>query len=271
MIETDDISNSNECLNSECGHFHFGEICQHCHHDDGKNSGMDQGGACHDVELDLRGAGNGDGMDLEGAVNRSGMNLGGAGHGGGMYVEISDNGDRVDLEGSGHGGEVDQRETTNSGEVDLVAASHGGGGDVGIGYKSDRVDLVGAVNSRGVDLGSASCSYGGDLVGAGNNGGVDLCDRLIMKHFCFDCQKVYKNRRYLLQHKNKVHGPKIPCGQCSEMFSNSCNLNRHVRTAHIYSGKEYLCEKCGKNYGRLDALKRHTIGCMSGKSRTSVL
>ena len=34
MIETDDISNSNECLSSECGHLHFGEICQHCHHDD---------------------------------------------------------------------------------------------------------------------------------------------------------------------------------------------------------------------------------------------
>ena len=76
MIETDDISNSNECLNSECGHFHFGEICQHCHHDDGKNSGMDQGGACHDVEVDLRW------IDMEGAVNGSGMDLGGAGHGG---------------------------------------------------------------------------------------------------------------------------------------------------------------------------------------------
>ena len=67
-----------------------------------------------------------------------------------------------------------------------------------------------------------------------------------------------------MQHKNKVHGPKIPCGQYSEMFLNSSNLSRN-----IYSRKEYLCEKCGKNYGRLDALKRHTIGCMSGKSITS--
>ena len=302
MIEIDDISNSNECLSSECGHLHFGEICQHCHHDDratkdggryrgergkdgvpdrkaawkdcgvyrkadGKNSGKDQGGDCHDVELDIIGAGNGDGMDQEGAVNRSGMDLGGAGHGGGIYVEISDNGDRVDLEGGGHGGEVDLRETSNSSEVDLVVTSHGVGVDLGIGYKGDRVDLVGAANSRGVDLGRASCSYGGDLVGADNDGGADLCGRLIMKHYCFDCQKVYKNRWYLLQHKSKVHGPRIPCGQCSQMFSNSSNLSRHVRTAH--SEKEYLCEKCGKNYRRLDHLKRHTIGCKSEKSKKS--
>ena len=53
---------------------------------------------------------------------------------------------------------------------------------------------------------------------------------------------------------NYDHGD-FKCYQCSNYFSSSLNLNRHIDSVHYF--ETFVCKKCGESYNRKDNLRRH--------------
>ena len=49
------------------------------------------------------------------------------------------------------------------------------------------------------------------------------------------------------------------CSSCPQHFTNVENRNRHIKSKH--SSPEYKCDKCLKEYSRIDSLKRHKQHC----------
>ncbi|CAL1281059.1 unnamed protein product [Larinioides sclopetarius] len=89
------------------------------------------------------------------------------------------------------------------------------------------------------------------------------------KFICELCSKSYKRKYDLKKHKVKIHevaddaASKVPpvnksfpqCPICKKVFSETCNLNQHLKT-HSPSNN-YKCESCEKTYSRKHGLMRH--------------
>ena len=122
-----DILNSNECLDSECGHFKIGEICQYCHPDDiaGKYGGVD---------LDRRG------QDVGAAVRDGGVVCGAAGEDGGVDRKVGGKDGRVDWEDVVEDGAVDQGTTVKDGGLDGGTAGKDGTVDCEVLWKDGGID-----------------------------------------------------------------------------------------------------------------------------------
>lgn len=82
----------------------------------------------------------------------------------------------------------------------------------------------------------------------------------IKNHTCSYCGMRKTTMHELKTHINNVHnhvkGRTYPCELCSSVFSNSGNLNRHVKIVHL-GLKPYVCLVCGHAFGKSDHLKRH--------------
>lgn len=80
---------------------------------------------------------------------------------------------------------------------------------------------------------------------------------------CKSCGKNFKNAKFLANHEEKHRRGELPtekpeyvCGQCSKVFSQKANLERHVRTTHKRI-KSHTCNECGKNFVDSTRLKEH--------------
>lgn len=51
----------------------------------------------------------------------------------------------------------------------------------------------------------------------------------------------------------------LPCEECTKVFSNKSNLNRHMRNMHSDKKGEHECPHCGKKVTRLDNLHIHIV------------
>lgn len=56
---------------------------------------------------------------------------------------------------------------------------------------------------------------------------------------------------------------------CCKIFTQKCNLNRHVKEQHEERGQKFQCHKCGKNIYRLENLSQHqkTKSCIKGEKK----
>ena len=76
-----------------------------------------------------------------------------------------------------------------------------------------------------------------------------------------ECGKVFKNERYLQQHRRTHSQEKYSriCDQCEKTFSDGTELKRHIQIFHTEGGrKNFLCNQCGKKYDLVSQLNNHT-------------
>merc|ERR1712129_223569 len=78
------------------------------------------------------------------------------------------------------------------------------------------------------------------------------------KHKCVDCNKEFRSKVYLLNHKYSVHSrTTFPCETCGKTFSNKHYLARHQKSVHAAVEDVCSCETCGKQFGYIWRLKHH--------------
>ena len=81
-------------------------------------------------------------------------------------------------------------------------------------------------------------------------------------HVCEMCQKIFDTKKYLKQHKIRIHETKtFECEECDVKFTIEHNLKRHIKTNH--NKAEYFCKICGAFFHRVDTLKKHYRMCKS--------
>ncbi|XP_030761212.1 zinc finger protein 726-like isoform X2 [Sitophilus oryzae] len=77
-------------------------------------------------------------------------------------------------------------------------------------------------------------------------------------YMCESCSRTFTSSSTLHRHKRDVHGEKVPCPQCSRLFSRrvlSEHLKRHrEKEAGI---KKFSCEECDKKFTCYSSKKRH--------------
>ena len=77
-------------------------------------------------------------------------------------------------------------------------------------------------------------------------------------HKCVDCNKEFRSKVYLLNHKYSVHSKTtFPCETCGKTFSNKQYLARHQKSVHAAVEDVCSCETCGKQFGYIWHLKHH--------------
>jgi hypothetical protein len=96
-------------------------------------------------------------------------------------------------------------------------------------------------------------------VASGKDSKPFRCDRC---NFAFD-------RKCNLTCHMKTHGVgrgKVVCDEpgCGKAYGRRADVNRHKRTIH--QGASFVCEDCGKEFGRSDILMRHDGACHAKKN-----
>ncbi|KAH7721417.1 hypothetical protein AAVH_11032 [Aphelenchoides avenae] len=79
-------------------------------------------------------------------------------------------------------------------------------------------------------------------------------------HACDQCEKKYKRRGDLCQHKRTAHAEdgKFECDECGKIFPHKKPLTSHKRFhREARKGKLNECDQCGKKYKRRTALLEH--------------
>ena len=79
---------------------------------------------------------------------------------------------------------------------------------------------------------------------------------------CKTCNKNYKSKQSLWNHKNKYHKD-IYTQKSSELLKTSSNL---LKTSSDKQIKKLNCNNCEKIFSRIDNLKRHKLKCNKNKS-----
>lgn len=74
---------------------------------------------------------------------------------------------------------------------------------------------------------------------------------------CESCSQTFCWRPHLNYHQAQVHGRKFPCENCTKVFSDPSNLQRHIRTHHV-GARQHACQECGKTFATSSGLKQHT-------------
>ncbi|KAI5712606.1 hypothetical protein M8J75_009807 [Diaphorina citri] len=74
---------------------------------------------------------------------------------------------------------------------------------------------------------------------------------------CESCSQTFCWRPHLNFHQAQVHGRKFPCENCTKVFSDPSNLQRHIRTHHV-GARQHACQECGKTFATSSGLKQHT-------------
>uniref|UniRef100_A0A8D8T4N7 Transcription factor hamlet n=1 Tax=Cacopsylla melanoneura TaxID=428564 RepID=A0A8D8T4N7_9HEMI len=74
---------------------------------------------------------------------------------------------------------------------------------------------------------------------------------------CESCPQSFCWRPHLNYHQAQVHGRKFPCENCTKVFSDPSNLQRHIRTHHV-GARQHACQECGKTFATSSGLKQHT-------------
>jgi len=83
---------------------------------------------------------------------------------------------------------------------------------------------------------------------------------------CPSCPKVYSKKYKLTKHQ-KRHAPpcKCPHHPCTQAFSETRDLQRHINAKHIRT-QIFSCGECGKEFPRNDNMTRHVEkGCRGQK------
>ncbi|KAH7703397.1 Protein kinase [Aphelenchoides avenae] len=77
-------------------------------------------------------------------------------------------------------------------------------------------------------------------------------------HECDQCEKKYKRREALLEHKHIEHTADghFECDECERKYTRRRTLLEHKRIAHAEVGK-FECEQCGKKYTWRGSLREH--------------
>jgi hypothetical protein len=82
---------------------------------------------------------------------------------------------------------------------------------------------------------------------------------------CTKCEKGYKTKRGLKNHKKYKHGDVSICTECIKVFGSKIQLKSHVRDSH--GTRLHYCARCGKKFSRKSTLERHIVPCAEGKGR----
>ncbi|XP_049948005.1 transcription factor hamlet-like [Schistocerca serialis cubense] len=82
------------------------------------------------------------------------------------------------------------------------------------------------------------------------------------QHKCEACPAVYGSRQALSRHRALLHRcadplKRYPCENCSKVFSDPSNLQRHIRSHHV-GARSHACPECGKTFATSSGLKQHT-------------
>ena len=74
---------------------------------------------------------------------------------------------------------------------------------------------------------------------------------------CIQCEKSYRSKMALSNHKRLIHGnPKVhSCIQCEYTTKIKRDQDMHIRSVHEKIQEE--CMECGKKYSNIYNLKRH--------------
>ena len=99
--------------------------------------------------------------------------------------------------------------------------------------------------------------------------GFNNVDRLKrgMNFPCTKCEKGYKTKDGLKDHKRYKHGDVSTCTECSKVFGSKVQLGSHVRDSH--GPMLHCCALCGKKFRRKGDLERHIVPCAQGKGKKS--
>ena len=75
---------------------------------------------------------------------------------------------------------------------------------------------------------------------------------------CQECNKTFRQNRYLQTHISIVHRKltPYPCEQCYRSFGQKIHLKTHINTVHRKL-KLHQCQECKKSFGRKDHLQKH--------------
>lgn len=84
---------------------------------------------------------------------------------------------------------------------------------------------------------------------------------------CGSCPRSFSWRPALYRHKAVAHpdarplsdpeARRYPCENCSKVFSDPSNLQRHIRSHHV-GARSHACSECGKTFATSSGLKQHT-------------
>ena len=82
-----------------------------------------------------------------------------------------------------------------------------------------------------------------------------------MEFPCIQCEKIYRSKMSLSNHKRLTHGnPKVhPCIQCDYQTKIKRDCNMHIKSVHEKIQEE--CLQCGKRYSNIYNLMRHKRKC----------
>ena len=88
-----------------------------------------------------------------------------------------------------------------------------------------------------------------------------------MNFLCTKCEKGYKTKDALKDHKRYKHGDTSTCTECSKVLGSKIQLGSHVRDSH--GPMLHCCALCGKKFRRKFDLERHIVPCVQGKGKKS--
>ena len=76
---------------------------------------------------------------------------------------------------------------------------------------------------------------------------------------CSICEEVFLDRKTRDRHMREVHQikPKQKCPKCSQTFSRTSHLTRHLNTKHRDTPPTYDCDICEKSFLREGNMMRH--------------
>ena len=82
------------------------------------------------------------------------------------------------------------------------------------------------------------------------------CIRAKLQNISF-CQPFFWDvlYRHKLKHHTKRSKPEFPCSQCEKKYSSKCQLNHHIKSAHVLEPSP--CEICGKIFDNPTKLTAH--------------